>query len=109
MGHRPVTDQDRRWPTPSAWNDKTGDTRTVYLEPVGPVTLAALIERLAELAPGVSFDNVQLNFMTASWVRDATEEELADRDRVNAQRAARQQAWELQTWRNLNEKYGKKD
>lgn len=55
------------------------DHRSCYLGMDGRVALADLLAHLQEVAPGVSYEDLGINFGTVTWVDDATDEEKRTR------------------------------
>jgi hypothetical protein len=94
--------RDIRW----TWDSADTDVRNGCLAMDGRVSVADLIAFMADVAPGVDLEDVQVNCATVRWSRRATQDELEDRRRVMAAHAARHEQWERETLVRLIEKYG---
>lgn len=92
-----------RW----TWQSNDNDLRNGYMSVDGRVSLAALIEYMAELAPGVPLDQVHANWATVTWSRPATDQELADRRAAHQRWQERHNEWEQQMLARLLKKYGR--
>lgn len=90
-----------RW----TWESKDGDTRVGHVSIDGLISIADLISHIQEVTPGASLDEIQVNFATVKWVRQATADELAERDEWNERQRVRQERWERETLQRLTEKY----
>lgn len=90
-----------RW----SWQSRDTDLRVGYLSMRGRVSMADLIAHMSEIAPGVSLDDIDVNFGTVTWTRPANADELSRRaEQIEAQRV-RQERWERETLARLTEKY----
>lgn len=90
-----------RW----TWQSKDNDARVAYMAVDGRISVADLVERMAELAPGVDMADVQINWATVVWTRSATADELAVREEANKRAAQRHEKWERETFERLRKKY----
>jgi hypothetical protein len=81
------------------------DLRNGYMAVDGRVTIAELIEHMRQVAPGVSLDEINVNWATVVWSRPGTDEEIADRRQAEALWEARHEKWERETLARLTEKY----
>lgn len=91
-----------RW----TWQSKDSNMRNGYLAMDGRMTVAELIEKMAEIAPGVGLDEMQINWATVVWSRPATPEEEAERAEQRRKHDQRHEAWEIETLEKLLTKYG---
>jgi hypothetical protein len=85
---------------------KDGDVRIAYAHLDGVTTLRHLLEHVAEVAPNASHDEVTVSGVHLSWTRQATEEELAERERFRVAQEERHAAWQRRVMRSLIEQYG---
>lgn len=90
-----------RW----TWASKDSNVRNGYLAMDGRMTLAELIERMTEVAPGVPLEEININWATVVWSRPATPEEEAERAEQRRRHDQRREAWELETLDRLLAKY----
>jgi hypothetical protein len=91
-----------RW----SWASKENDLRTGYMAVDGRMSIAELIEHMREVAPGVALGDIQINWATCVWSRDATPEEVAQRREAERRWEARHEAWERETYARLLKKFG---
>lgn len=89
------------------WRTAEHTDRVAYVSVDGRMSVTDLIAYLAEAAPGVPLSKINLNWATATWVRPANAEELAEREQRNEQVRARTEEWERATLARLTEKYGR--
>jgi hypothetical protein len=90
-----------RW----TWQSRDNDLRTGYMTVKGRVSIAELIEHMKTVATDASLEDIQVNFATVTWTRQATAEELVVRDEMNERHRQRHEAWERRTLATLMEKY----
>lgn len=88
------------------WESNDSTTRTGHMAVDGRVSIADLIEHMQAIAPGVALGDIQINWATVKWTREATAEELDQRRQANERWQARHEAWERDTLKRLTEKYG---
>lgn len=102
MTTQPGKPREVRW----TWASTDNDLRTGYMAVDGRISIADLIAHMAETAPGVDLADIQVNWATVVWHRQATAEEIADRRQAEARWEARHEAWERKTLAQLTAKYG---
>ena len=102
MSAEPGKPRDIRW----TWASKDNDLRTGYMSVDGRVSIADLIEHMHRVAPGVDLADIQVNWATVVWHRQATAEELAIRAEAIRRHDERHEAWERETLARLTAKYG---
>lgn len=88
-----------------SWESKDSDQIRVYEGVDGRPTLGQLIAHLAEVAPHAGLDDIGINYATVVWVRPATEEEVADRDRRQKAHEERHLKWERERYWILKAKF----
>jgi hypothetical protein len=93
---------DVRW----SWESRDNNTRVGYVGVKGRISIAELIARMQEIAPGVGLDDIDVNFATVKWTRPANAEELAERQAWDDRQRERQEKWERETLARLTAKYG---
>jgi len=91
-----------RW----SWASKDNDLRTGYMAVDGRMSLRELIDHMREVAPYASLSDIQVNWSTCVWSRDATAEELAQRREAERRWEDRHEAWERETYVRLVKKFG---
>lgn len=91
-----------RW----TWQSRDNDLRVAYMAVDGRISIADLIDRMTELAPGVDMADVHINWATVVWTRPATADELTCREEANRRDNERHEQWERQTYDRLKKKYG---
>jgi hypothetical protein len=102
--------QGRLKPIHYSWTSNRVDARrTAYLPMEGRMSLAELVEHLAELAPGVPPEDIGVNWATVTWERDATPEERAEREARATEHRRRTEEWERAKLVELTAKYGQPD
>lgn len=89
------------------WLPKDNDARVGYLAVDGRMSIAELIAHMRTVAPGVDPADVEVNWATVTWTREATAGELAERKAWADRQQERHEAWERETFARLLEKYGK--
>lgn len=92
-----------RW----TWQSNDNDLRNGYLAVDGRVSIAELIYHMEQVAPGLTIEDMEINWATVVWSRPATGEELEQRRLAQAQWEARHERWERETLARLTEKYGR--
>lgn len=99
---QPGKPREIRW----SWKSKNNYLRTGYMAVDGRISLADLNTLMAEVAPGVNPADIKVNWATAVWDRDATDDEIAKRTLAEAAWEARHEKWERETLAKLTAKYG---
>jgi hypothetical protein len=82
-----------------------GQTMTGHLFVDGRGSLAELVDHLAQVAPGVSLDEVTVGGCAVMWQRPATPEELAAWAEWQRLREERHDQWERETYARLRAKF----
>jgi heme exporter protein D len=91
-----------RW----SWASDDNDLRTGYMAVDGRISIADLIEHMRAVAPGVDVADIQVNWATVVWRRQATPEEIVQRRQAQDRLQARHEEWERKTLARLIGKYG---
>jgi hypothetical protein len=91
-----------RW----SWQSDTNDLRNGYMAVDGRISIADLIARMQEVAPGVDLADINVNWATVVWARPATDQELEARAEGRRRHMVRQEKWERETLARLLNKYG---
>lgn len=87
-------------------NPEIEHKRDNYLGVEGYVTVADLLEKLEEVAPGVPREEILIHYWQLRWMTDATPEELIE-DEERSRRVAEGQAkWKREQWSRLVEEFG---
>jgi hypothetical protein len=97
------TPREIRW----TWQSNDNDLRRGYMSVDGRVSIADLIAHMAEVAPGVDLADIEANWATVVWTRQATADELAARAEATRRNEERREAWERETLARLIKKYGR--
>lgn len=94
--------KEPRW----AWQSAGVSDRVAYMAMDGRISIAELIEKMKEIAPGVPLDQIEVNWATVRWSRPPNAEEIAERVAAGEANRVRQDEWERKTLARLLEKYG---
>jgi len=89
-----------------SWATKDGEVLVIREHLSGLATLRQLMEHVADVAPNASHDEVTVSGVHLSWTRQATEDELAERERFRVAQEERHAAWQRRVMRSLIEQYG---
>ncbi len=90
----------------STWKTSAVDSPvSYYLGMEGRITVGELREHFAENYPGANFDEVALNYATATWDEPATVEIIAERQAKLAWQKERTDAWQRRTYEELKAKF----
>src|SRR4051812_7531202 len=96
-GFRPV----RRYRT----SKDQPDSVTCYLDIVGRVSLARVLDELGNVAGGIASDDLTLGGGIIMWRAKASADELARWSERDAAAQARTEAWERETYARLHAKF----
>jgi hypothetical protein len=89
-----------------SWESKADDSQvSCFLHMQHRITVRELLDHFAEHYPHVDMDSVQINYATAKWMEQPTEEELEERAAGRARWEEHHEAWERRTLAELKEKY----
>lgn len=92
-----------------SWQTSEDDSQMrCYLGMKGRVSIGELIDHFKKNYPHVDPMKIELNYATAVWEEAPTVEDLSRRARWRAEKAARLEAWERETYIRLKKKFARK-
>ena len=92
---------DVRW----SWKSNDSTIRSGYAGIDGTVSITDLLAHVRTILPDISPDDIQINFATFRITREATPEEIAERQCHQQAQAERHEKWERETYERLKVKY----